>query len=63
METIKQAKDFDCVKMMRDIRDEIDAETAGMTFKELRTYINRQLKRDALSPRITHRQKASSYAD
>jgi hypothetical protein len=39
MEAIEQAKTFDCVKMMRDIRDRIDGETAGMAAKNiLRSY-------------------------
>jgi hypothetical protein len=39
---MRQAKKFDCVKMMRDIRDRIDAETAGMTYEELRTYLDKK---------------------
>ena len=43
METIKKEKIFDAVKMMRDIRDKISAETQDMTFEELKTYINKKL--------------------
>ena len=53
METIKQTKELDCVKMMRDIRDEIDAETADMTFEELRAYLDKQLEHDTFWQRIT----------
>ena len=43
METTKKKKTFDAVKMMRDIRDEISAETQNMTFDELKAYIKSQL--------------------
>lgn len=43
METIKKEKTFDSVKMMREIRDKISAETQGMTFEELKAYIKKQL--------------------
>lgn len=43
METIKKEKAFDAVKMMREIRDQISAETENMTFVELKAYINKQL--------------------
>jgi hypothetical protein len=62
METTKQTKEFDCVKMMRDIRDEIDAETAGMTFEELRAYLDKQLAGDAFWQQKTHQQIVGEYA-
>jgi hypothetical protein len=34
METIKKEKTFDAVKMMREIRNKISAETQNMTFEE-----------------------------
>lgn len=37
-------KEFDAVKMMREIREKIHAETEGMTFEELRKYIDSKLK-------------------
>ncbi len=43
METIKKEKTFDAVKMMREIRDKISAETKNMTFEELKAYINKKL--------------------
>ena len=43
METIKKDKTFDAVKMMREIRDKISAETRNMTFAELKAYINKKL--------------------
>ena len=43
METIKKEKTFDAVKIMREIRDKISAETQNMTFEELKAYINRKL--------------------
>lgn len=43
METIKKEKPFDAVKMMRDIRDKISAETQNMSFDELKAYIKKKL--------------------
>ena len=43
METTKKEKQFDAVKMMRDIRDKISSETKNMTFDELKAYIKQQL--------------------
>ena len=39
----KKEKQFDAIKMMRDIRDKISAETQNMTFEELKAYIKKQL--------------------
>ena len=39
----KAVKTFDAVKMMRDIRDQISAETQNMNFEELKAYIKSQL--------------------
>jgi hypothetical protein len=46
METTKKQKTFDAVKMMRDIRDKISLETQGMTFEELKAYIEKKLKKN-----------------
>ena len=43
METTKKEKQFDAVKMMREIRDKISAETQNMTFEELKAYIKQKL--------------------
>lgn len=43
METTNTTKTFDAVKMMRDIRDKISAETQNMSFEELQAYIKKQL--------------------
>lgn len=43
METGKREKQFDAVKMMREIRDKINSETQNMTFSELKAYIEQQL--------------------
>jgi hypothetical protein len=43
METNKKEKQFDAVKMMREIRDKISSETENMTFEELKVYIKKQL--------------------
>jgi hypothetical protein len=43
MKTNNKVKDFDAVKMMRDIRDKISLETQNMTFEELKAYIKQKL--------------------
>ena len=43
METTKKEKQFDAVKMMRDIRYKISSETQNMTFEELKAYIKKKL--------------------
>ena len=43
MKTIKNEKQFDAVKMMRDLREKISSETQNMTFEELKAYIKKQL--------------------
>ncbi len=43
METTKKEKQFDAVKMMREIGDKISAETQNMTFEELKAYIKQKL--------------------
>jgi len=46
METTKKEKQFDAVKMMRDIRDKISSENQNMTFDELKAYIKQKLADD-----------------
>jgi hypothetical protein len=46
METNKKEKQFDAVKMMREIRDKISSETENMAFEELKAYIKKQLADD-----------------
>jgi len=43
MEMTKKEKQFDAVKMMREIRDKISSETQNMTFDELKAYIKQKL--------------------
>jgi hypothetical protein len=43
MKTTKKEKQFDAVKMMRDIRDKISSETQNMTIDELKEYIKQKL--------------------
>ena len=50
METTKKEKTFDAVKMMRDIRDKISAETQNMTFEELKAYIKNRLADNKTKP-------------
>lgn len=40
----KKVKEFDAVKMMREIRDKINNDTKDMSFEELRKYIDTKLK-------------------
>ena len=46
----KKEKTYDAVKMMREIRDKITAETQNMTFAELKAYIQKQLAESKLKP-------------
>ena len=39
----KKQKSFDAVHMMREIRNQISAETQNMTFEELNAYIKKKL--------------------
>jgi len=41
MKKVKTKKKFDAVKMMRDIRDEIDKDIEGMTFEEEKEYFRK----------------------
>lgn len=50
METIKKEKTFDTVKMMREIREKISAETKGMTLAELKSYIQTHIKESKFRP-------------
>ena len=43
MEKNKKQKSFDAVNMMREIRNQISAETENMTFQELKAYIKKKL--------------------
>jgi hypothetical protein len=43
----KKVKEFDAVKMMREIRNKINIETKDMTFEELRKYIDLKLSNKA----------------
>ena len=44
METTKKEKQFDSVKMMREIRDKISSETQNMSFEELKAYFKQKLE-------------------
>jgi hypothetical protein len=41
MKTTEKTKPFDAVKMMRDIRDQIDKDTEGMTFEQEKKYFEK----------------------
>ena len=58
MKKKNKQKKFDAVKMMREIRDEISAETQNMTFEQLQEYIARNLKNNAVAePRVPYGKK------
>ena len=46
----KQEKDFDAVKMMREIRDKISHETQNMNFEELKAYIANKMAGASAKP-------------
>ena len=48
MATKEHTKAFDAVKMMRDIRDKVSAETQNMTLQQLKKYIADRLKNSPL---------------
>ena len=48
MNNTKKEKTFDAVKMMRDIRDKVSAETQNMTFEELKKYIQTTIEKGKL---------------
>ncbi len=55
MKTINnKEKDFDAVKMMREIRTKISAETQNMSFDELKKYIEQKTKPSLLKSHKTH---------
>jgi hypothetical protein len=41
---MKTEKQFDAVRIMREIRDALSAEVAGMSYEEERRFIEEQLK-------------------
>jgi len=45
MKTKQKEKSFDSVKMMRDARNKITAETQDMKLEDLKKYIDNQLKK------------------
>jgi hypothetical protein len=46
----KKTKKFDAVKMMREIRNKISAETKDMSFEELKKYIAVKSEKSKLHP-------------
>jgi hypothetical protein len=50
MKKIKKEKQFDAVKMMRDIRSKISDETQNMTFEELKVYIQTRIGKNQPQP-------------
>lgn len=54
MKTIETTKKFDAVKMMRDIRNQIDKDIEGMTFEQEKDYFHKaseKYKREVKSSR------------
>lgn len=50
MKTKQKEKSFDAVKMMREDRNKIAAETQNMKLENLKEYIDNQLKNSGLKP-------------
>ena len=48
MKTKEKTKTFDAVKMQRDIRSKISAETQGMSYAQLKKYLAEKLKASKL---------------
>ena len=48
MATKEKPKTFDAVKMMREIRDKISADTQAMTLEQLKKYIADRLEQSHL---------------
>ncbi len=46
----KKEKSFNAVKMMREIREKISADTQNMTFEELKKYMDSRIKKIGLKP-------------
>ncbi len=49
METIEE-KTFDAVKMVREIRTKVSEETQGMSFEQLKNYIQARLSASKMKP-------------
>jgi hypothetical protein len=43
---IEQERGFDCVKMMRDIRNKLDVKLEGLTLKEEHEFLDKLIKRE-----------------
>lgn len=52
MKNNTKEKSFDCVKMMREIRNNINEDIKNMNFKELKEYIKFNLKGQKLVGKI-----------
>lgn len=50
---------FDCVKFMRDARARIDAETEGMTYEELRNWLDSRHYKDPWLRKMAGRAQAN----
>ena len=52
---------FDCLKMKEEIQAKVYEKTKDMTFQELRAYLDRSLKNDALWQRLVKRDNERKY--
>ena len=59
----RKEKDFDCVASMREIRDGISAELAGMSAAELRHWFNSREYSDPILRRLASRAKRPARRD
>ncbi len=52
-----ETKRFDCVKSMREIRDQISAEIADMSYDELSQWLDKRVRENPHFSRIPHSRK------
>ena len=52
MTSENRTKSFDCVKYTREIRDRISAEIAGLSYEELRQWLDERAQKDPMFERI-----------
>lgn len=52
MTSKNRTKSFDCVKSVREIRDQVSAEIANMSYEELREWLDARVQQDPFVARI-----------
>jgi hypothetical protein len=56
-------KSFDCVRSMRQIRDRLSEELAGMSYDEIETWLRSHRYSDPLLQRLADKAKAANRSD